>query len=250
VEEGLLALESGDDARAVRRCEAVRAEAAEIDLPLARRRAAYLRLAVAVRTGGAAETSRAFTTYVRRHGPHGVSGAARWALRGGVPPGVVRELADGHHSPGLRCALLAAEGADEAAVAHGVPEADDVAWRSADTQLMLARCLIRLGHHEEARERAERAVTLLRRWPGWRHDEAVALLASLDTGALLTAREQEVIRCLAGGMTNQQVARTLGISIRTVTVHVSNLLRKTGSASRTEAALWALRHGMADRPAS
>jgi DNA-binding NarL/FixJ family response regulator len=57
----------------------------------------------------------------------------------------------------------------------------------------------------------------------------------------LTARETEVLSCLAAGMSNKQVARTLGISIRTVTVHVSNLLRKTQSASRTEAALWAVR---------
>jgi DNA-binding CsgD family transcriptional regulator len=58
----------------------------------------------------------------------------------------------------------------------------------------------------------------------------------------LTARELEVLSCLAAGMSNKQVARSLGISIRTVTVHVSNLLRKTRSNSRTEAALWALRH--------
>jgi DNA-binding CsgD family transcriptional regulator len=56
----------------------------------------------------------------------------------------------------------------------------------------------------------------------------------------LTAREREVLSCLAEGMSNKQVARSLGISIRTVTVHVSNLLRKTRSASRTEAALWAV----------
>ena len=61
-------------------------------------------------------------------------------------------------------------------------------------------------------------------------------------GAELTGREVEVLNCLASGMSNKQVARLLGISIRTVTVHVSNLLRKTGSASRTEAALWAVRH--------
>jgi DNA-binding NarL/FixJ family response regulator len=60
--------------------------------------------------------------------------------------------------------------------------------------------------------------------------------------AELTGREIEVLACLAAGMSNKQVARSLGISVRTVTVHVSNLLRKTGSASRTEAALWAVHH--------
>jgi DNA-binding CsgD family transcriptional regulator len=61
----------------------------------------------------------------------------------------------------------------------------------------------------------------------------------------LTAREREVLGLLAEGMPNKQIARLLGISVRTVTVHVSNLLRKTGAASRTEAALWALRMGPA-----
>jgi DNA-binding NarL/FixJ family response regulator len=56
----------------------------------------------------------------------------------------------------------------------------------------------------------------------------------------LTAREREVLTCLTQGMSNKGIARSLGISIRTVTVHVSNLLRKTRSASRTEAALWAV----------
>jgi two-component system, NarL family, nitrate/nitrite response regulator NarL len=57
----------------------------------------------------------------------------------------------------------------------------------------------------------------------------------------LTAREREVLGCLAEGMSNKQIARALGISVRTVTVHVSNLLRKTGAASRTEVALRAVR---------
>jgi DNA-binding NarL/FixJ family response regulator len=61
----------------------------------------------------------------------------------------------------------------------------------------------------------------------------------------LTAREIDVLGCLVAGMSNKQVARSLGISIRTVTVHVSNLLRKTRSASRTEVALWAVQHRMA-----
>ncbi len=57
----------------------------------------------------------------------------------------------------------------------------------------------------------------------------------------LTAREREVLGLLAEGMPNKQIARVLGISVRTVTVHVSNLLRKTGAASRTEAALKAIK---------
>jgi DNA-binding NarL/FixJ family response regulator len=63
--------------------------------------------------------------------------------------------------------------------------------------------------------------------------------------AALTAREIDVLSCLAAGMSNKQVARSLGISPRTVTVHVSNLLRKTRLASRTEAALWAVQHQLA-----
>ncbi|MGH3713979.1 MAG: AAA family ATPase [Micromonosporaceae bacterium] len=62
----------------------------------------------------------------------------------------------------------------------------------------------------------------------------------------LTDREREVLGCVASGMTNQQIARSLSISVRTVGVHVSNLLRKTGSGSRTAAALWAVRHGLAE----
>ncbi|MER7001899.1 LuxR C-terminal-related transcriptional regulator [Dactylosporangium sp. NPDC000555] len=109
----------------------------------------------------------------------------------------------------------------------------------------VAHALSRLGRAGEARRHAERAVALLAHWPGWRHAEAETLLHSLRAGGDLTARELEVLGCLAAGMTNQQVASSLGISIRTVTVHVSNLLRKTGAASRTEAALWAVRHRLA-----
>nr|WP_169437559.1 LuxR C-terminal-related transcriptional regulator [Longispora albida] len=73
--------------------------------------------------------------------------------------------------------------------------------------------------------------------------ERAALLAG-EPDTPLTTREREVLGRIAAGMTNQQVASSLGISVRTVTVHVSNLLRKTGSGSRTEAALWAVRRGL------
>lgn len=77
--------------------------------------------------------------------------------------------------------------------------------------------------------------------------EHVHLLAAAAPTSELTAREIDVLSCLAAGMSNKQVARSLGISIRTVTVHVSNLLRKTGSASRTEAALWAVQNQLTGR---
>ncbi|HEY7177178.1 MAG TPA: helix-turn-helix transcriptional regulator, partial [Micromonosporaceae bacterium] len=62
----------------------------------------------------------------------------------------------------------------------------------------------------------------------------------------LTAREQDVLACVASGMANKQIARSLGISVRTVAVHVSNVLRKTGTACRTDAALWAVRQETTD----
>jgi DNA-binding NarL/FixJ family response regulator len=117
---------------------------------------------------------------------------------------------------------------------------------------------------------AEVADVLRRLHPGWSAELApevhrvtvgnpyrlTELIATTDPAALaspapaapaepalaeLTARELEVLACLACGMSNKQVARSLGISIRTVGVHVSSLLRKTRSTSRTDAALWAVR---------
>ncbi|MGH8791462.1 MAG: helix-turn-helix domain-containing protein, partial [Stackebrandtia sp.] len=61
----------------------------------------------------------------------------------------------------------------------------------------------------------------------------------------LTAREREVLACLADGKSNRQIAKSLDIAERTVTVHVSNVLRKTGAESRTEAALLAVGCGLA-----
>jgi predicted ATPase/DNA-binding CsgD family transcriptional regulator len=58
----------------------------------------------------------------------------------------------------------------------------------------------------------------------------------------LTDREVEVLRLLAAGQTNAQIAAALFISRRTVTTHVSNLYAKLGVASRAEAIAFALRH--------
>jgi NarL family two-component system response regulator LiaR len=61
----------------------------------------------------------------------------------------------------------------------------------------------------------------------------------------LTARELEVLRLVARGLSNDDIARELVISEPTVRTHVSNVLSKLQLASRTQAALYALREGLA-----
>jgi NarL family two-component system response regulator LiaR len=61
----------------------------------------------------------------------------------------------------------------------------------------------------------------------------------------LTEREVEVLRLVARGQSNQEIADQLVISEATVRTHVSNILSKLHLASRTQAALYALREGLA-----
>jgi len=62
-----------------------------------------------------------------------------------------------------------------------------------------------------------------------------------DIDAPLTQRESEVLRQLALGLTNKEIADTLHISYETVKEHVQHILRKIGVTDRTQAAVWAVR---------
>ena len=62
----------------------------------------------------------------------------------------------------------------------------------------------------------------------------------------LTEREVEVIKLVAKGRTNQEIAEELVVSEHTVGAHVSNILSKLHLANRTQAALFALRTGLSD----
>jgi DNA-binding NarL/FixJ family response regulator len=64
-------------------------------------------------------------------------------------------------------------------------------------------------------------------------------------GVPLTPRETQVLRLVAMGLSNQEIADSLEISIETVKEHVQNLLRKLALGDRTQAAVWALRQGLA-----
>jgi DNA-binding NarL/FixJ family response regulator len=85
-------------------------------------------------------------------------------------------------------------------------------------------------------------------------DSAVArrLMSSLrgerdiDSSTELTPRELEVLRLVGAGKANKVIAAELGIGERTTRTHVSNILRKLGLSSRTQAALWAVGQGIAE----
>jgi DNA-binding NarL/FixJ family response regulator len=66
-----------------------------------------------------------------------------------------------------------------------------------------------------------------------------------DDDVPLTAREGEVLRHLAAGLTNKQIADALHISYETIKEHVQHVLRKIGLSDRTQAAVWAVRKGLA-----
>ena len=68
--------------------------------------------------------------------------------------------------------------------------------------------------------------------------------AGPDRGAQLTRREREVLALLARGRPNKVIARDLGVSERTVKTHVSNILGKLNLTDRTQAAVYAVRHGI------
>ncbi|WHT21708.1 response regulator transcription factor [Crossiella sp. CA-258035] len=73
--------------------------------------------------------------------------------------------------------------------------------------------------------------------------------AATDPAAALTAREREVLLCLARGAANAEIAATLFLSEGTVKIHVSRILAKLGLRDRVHAVIWAYEHRLI-RPGS
>ena len=80
------------------------------------------------------------------------------------------------------------------------------------------------------------------------HPEVAAALAAAGPGpesaARLTGRERVVLAEIARGRSNREIARILALSEKTVKTHVSAILAKLGVQDRTQAALYAVRHGL------
>jgi DNA-binding NarL/FixJ family response regulator len=69
--------------------------------------------------------------------------------------------------------------------------------------------------------------------------------AATDSIQHLTRREREVLELIALGHSNKRIALELGVAEKTVKTHVGHLLAKLGVADRTQAALFAVQHGLA-----
>jgi len=67
-------------------------------------------------------------------------------------------------------------------------------------------------------------------------------------GDALTERERDVLKLIARGLNNREIAETLVISEKTVKTHVSSILSKLQLDDRTKAAIYALQHNLADEP--
>jgi DNA-binding CsgD family transcriptional regulator/tetratricopeptide (TPR) repeat protein len=129
-------------------------------------------------------------------------------------------------------------------------------YERALTQLALAEWHLAAGQREDAQAMLDEAHAVLARLdarPALARAEALAARITAQPAAPpsqptapagLTAREIEVVRLLVRGATDPEIARELSISVKTVNKHVASILGKTGSATRTAAATFALRQGL------
>ncbi len=71
-----------------------------------------------------------------------------------------------------------------------------------------------------------------------------APIAATSDDVHLTKRESEVLKQIAFGLTNKEIAQSLGISYETVKEHVQHILQKLAVSDRTQAAVWAVRRNL------
>lgn len=167
---------------------------------------------------GLLDTVRSLHDVVQRRPPGRAAGSAASALdQAGL--GLLAGWARLHHARGL-----VDTGGDRTMAAHLV--ANGHGWAAAAGAVPLRSAF------EDLVRRARLDVG------------GVSRLADGDLG--LTEREIVVLRLVAAGRTNREVAERLYISPKTASVHVSNILRKVGATNRGEAAAVAHRHGLMD----
>ncbi len=136
---------------------------------------------------------------------------------------------------------------------NALPKVPVVLFSSIDEPTYLARAfaLGAAGYLLKSAKRNEIVNTIRTAAVGksvWSHDQLRRITGGLakprkgSTGEMpLTKRESEVLKQIALGLTNQEIAQSLGISYETVKEHVQHILRKLDMSDRTQAAVWAVR---------
>lgn len=200
----------------------------------------------------------------------GPGGVGKTRLAETVVTAVTSDYADGAVVVSLAPLQDASQVLPAVARACGLPDRGDLAAiDSLATALRARHLLLYLDNYEHRREGIDRARHTLgaerfaaARERGMRMspreiDAEIARLAAMsgpapvriraDSGAddPLSPREREVLALLAQGKTNQEIADTLYVSVRTVANHVANILGELDLGSRTAAVAWAIRHGLA-----
>ncbi|HET9610116.1 MAG TPA: LuxR family transcriptional regulator [Acidimicrobiales bacterium] len=168
-------------------------------------------------------------------------------------------LADGAGAPYLHAAAAQARGA--VSLAGGEPKAAleplRAAWRAwreldapyeaAQARLLVAAACRAVGDHDGADlecDAARRAFEELGAAPALARLDALVAAGDDDAAHDVTKREREVLRLVAGGRTNRQIATELGISAKTVERHLSNIFIKLGVANRAAATAYAYDHDL------
>jgi DNA-binding CsgD family transcriptional regulator len=126
-------------------------------------------------------------------------------------------------------------------------QALDVPYETATAQLLLGEAARACGDDDLAGVALDAATAAFERL-GVVHDArrtGAAPAGALPAG--LSAREAEVLRLVAEGRTNKDIAAALGLSQKTIARHVSNIFTKTGAPTRTAAAAFAYDHGIVGR---
>ena len=129
--------------------------------------------------------------------------------------------------------------------AHQLWARAEAPYDRARARVLVGRALAAVGDHETSRRELEAARTTLRQL-GARPaaDQVDRLLAPATLPSGLTAREAEVLRLVASGRSNAQIAADLVLSEKTVARHLSNIFTKLDVPSRTAAAAFAFEHGL------
>jgi ATP/maltotriose-dependent transcriptional regulator MalT len=124
-------------------------------------------------------------------------------------------------------------------------------FETARSRLDLARVLAALGRKDAAAEQAQLAHEALQGMQAEREAQRAAqLISEFDaaqspaTSTVLTPRELEVLKLIAQGLSNPEIAERLVLSEHTVHRHLANILRKLDLSSRAAAAAWGVRTGL------